>query len=47
MNRLESCASQIHAVTDWFDALAVAHRRLPRPDMAANDSFIEDDEERA
>ena len=30
MNRLESCETQVRAVTDWFDALADAHHRLPR-----------------
>ena len=31
MNRLETCEAQVRAVTDWFDALAVTHRRLPHP----------------
>ena len=30
MNLLESCETQVRAVTDWFDELADAHRLLPR-----------------
>ncbi len=30
MNLLESCATQVRAVTEWFDALADTHRLLPR-----------------
>ena len=42
MNLLESCDTQVRAVTHWFDALADAHHLLPTPD-AANEPFIEDD----
>jgi tRNA-dihydrouridine synthase B len=43
MNRLESCADQVRAVADWFDALADRHRLLPQaPCAAANDAFIGD-----
>ena len=42
MNLLESCDTQVRAVTEWFDALADTHRLLPtRP--AANEPFIEAD----
>ena len=41
MNLLESCETQVRAVTDWFDELADSHRLLPRAGLAANDSFIE------
>jgi tRNA-dihydrouridine synthase B len=30
MNLLESCETQVRAVTDWFDELADTHRLLPR-----------------
>jgi tRNA-dihydrouridine synthase B len=30
MNLLESCETQVRAVTDWFDELAVMHKTLPR-----------------
>ncbi len=40
MNLLESCETQVRAVTDWFDELATRHYLLP----CANDaSSIEDD----
>ncbi|HEY9237825.1 MAG TPA: tRNA-dihydrouridine synthase, partial [Burkholderiaceae bacterium] len=31
MNLLDSCETQVRAVTDWFDELADSHRRLPPP----------------
>ena len=40
MNLLESCETQVRAVTDWFDALADTHRLLPR----AADSRIDERE---
>ena len=42
MNLLESCESQVRAVTDWFDALADAHRFLPAASVAANHDLIEE-----
>jgi len=43
MNRLESCETQVRAVTDWFDELADRHHLLPTSSSAAaNDSSIED-----
>jgi len=46
MNRLESCETQVRAVTDWFDELADRHHLLPTPGGATNaathGSFIED-----
>ena len=41
MNLLESCETQVHAVTDWFDRLAEHHVLLPAATVAANDMFIE------
>ncbi len=41
MNLLESCETQVQAVTDWFDRLAEHHLLLPAPTVAANDTFIE------
>jgi tRNA-dihydrouridine synthase B len=41
MNRIESCETQLRAVSDWFDALADRHLRLPAPQHAANDDFVE------
>ena len=38
MNTLDTCAAQVRAVRDWFDALAVQHPRLPR--AAANDAAL-------
>ena len=40
MNLLETCETQVRAVTDWFDELADAHYLLPR----AGDSVIEEQE---
>ncbi|MFN4266052.1 MAG: tRNA dihydrouridine synthase DusB [Aquabacterium sp.] len=37
MNTLETCASQVQAVADFFDALSVAHDRLPVVDTALDD----------
>ena len=37
MNRLEDCDTQVRAVTDWFDELAITHRLLP----AAHQAFVE------
>jgi tRNA-dihydrouridine synthase B len=42
MNLLQSCESQVRAVTDWFDELGATHHRLPTASAAANDAFIED-----
>jgi tRNA-dihydrouridine synthase B len=42
MNRLESCETQLRAVSDWFDALAECHHRLPVVGAcAANDDQLE------
>ena len=41
MNLLESCETQVRAVTDWFDRLAEHHVLLPAATVAANDMFIE------
>jgi tRNA-dihydrouridine synthase B len=43
MNLLESCETQVRALSEWFDALADVHRLLPRADEAANDSLIEEE----
>jgi tRNA-dihydrouridine synthase B len=48
MNTLESCATQIRAVADWFEALGQRHERLPLPalvDAAANEDSIDPSEE--
>jgi hypothetical protein len=37
MNTLETCATQVQAVGDFFDALSVAHDRLPLVDAAPED----------
>jgi tRNA-dihydrouridine synthase B len=42
MNLLETCETQVRAVTDWFDELAGVHRLLPRANVAANDSYNEE-----
>ena len=42
MNLLESCESQVRAVTDWFDALATVHQFLPAASVAANDDLIKE-----
>jgi tRNA-dihydrouridine synthase B len=41
MNTLETCDTQVQAVTDWFDQLADTHHRLPAIRGAANDDLIE------
>jgi tRNA-dihydrouridine synthase B len=41
MNTLETCDSQVRAVTDWFDQLADTHHRLPATRHAANEDLIE------
>jgi tRNA-dihydrouridine synthase B len=41
MNLLESCETQVRAVTDWFDLLTESHALLPAAESAANDMFIE------
>ncbi len=41
MNLLETCETQVNAVTDWFDALADTHRLLPSI-QAANEPCIND-----
>jgi tRNA-dihydrouridine synthase B len=40
MNRLETCETQVRALTDWFDALADEHLLLPTG-AAANDELLE------
>jgi tRNA-dihydrouridine synthase B len=44
MNLLETCDTQVRAVTDWFDELASKHRLLPSSGVSANDSYIEEEE---
>ena len=42
MNRIDDCAAQLAAVSDWFAQLAQRHERLPRVRSdAANDDTIE------
>ncbi|HET7793000.1 MAG TPA: tRNA dihydrouridine synthase DusB [Rhizobacter sp.] len=41
MNTLDTCDTQVRAVTDWFDQLADTHHRLPATRQAANDNLIE------
>ena len=46
MNRIEDCAAQLAAVTDWFAQLAQLHPSLPRIGLstgpgAANDDLVE------
>jgi len=41
MNRIDDCAAQLRAVSDWFDRLADSHSRLPATSLAANDDFLE------
>ncbi|MDH0868085.1 tRNA dihydrouridine synthase DusB [Mitsuaria sp. GD03876] len=43
MNTLESCDAQVEALTDWLDALAVDHERLPYLSDAADLSGNDDD----
>ena len=40
MNLLETCDTQVRAVTDWFDELACTHHRLPAS-IAANEPFMD------
>jgi len=37
MNTLDSCDSQVQAVTDYFDALSLSHDRLPWVELATTD----------
>lgn len=41
MNTLDTCDTQVRAVTDWFDQLAGTHHRLPATRRVANDNLIE------
>ena len=41
MNLLQTCETQVQAVTDWFDLLTERHPLLPAASVAANDMFIE------
>ncbi len=41
MNKLETCDTQVRAVTDWFDQLADKHPRLPATSHADDDILIE------
>lgn len=41
MNTLDTCDTQVRAVTDWFDQLADTHHRLPATRRVANDNLIE------
>ncbi|GAB4553927.1 MAG: tRNA dihydrouridine synthase DusB [Rhizobacter sp.] len=41
MNTLDTCDTQVRAVTDWFDQLADTHHRLPATRQVANDNLIE------
>ena len=41
MNLLDTCDAQVRAVSDWFDALADTHHRLPVTSPAANDDVLE------
>ncbi|PIM51115.1 tRNA dihydrouridine synthase DusB [Roseateles chitinivorans] len=48
MNALERCEDQVRALTDWLDALADAHERLPYlpvADDAANDEQHQDEDQ--
>ena len=40
MNLIDDCATQLSALTDWFDAFAETHRFLPAV-AAANDNILE------
>jgi tRNA-dihydrouridine synthase B len=40
MNRLETCETQVRALSDWFDALADRHLLLPTG-VAANEELLE------
>jgi tRNA-dihydrouridine synthase B len=41
MNTLEDCRSQLAAVSDWFDELALRHKRLPLNDSGQADAAPE------
>jgi len=43
MNTLDSCDSQIRALTDYFDELSLTHDRLPEPCLSAVDDDSDDD----
>jgi len=43
MNMLQSCESQVRAVTDWFDALADTHRLLPRASEAVTPEQVREE----
>jgi tRNA-dihydrouridine synthase B len=47
MNTLQTCASQLAAVTEYFDVLAEGHTRLPEPPGAATDPGAANDEQAA
>jgi tRNA-dihydrouridine synthase B len=40
MNTLETCDTQVQAVTDWFDQLADTQQRLPATSRAADDDIL-------
>jgi tRNA-dihydrouridine synthase B len=40
MNQLETCDTQLSAVSEWFDRLADRHALLPAAREAANEAFI-------
>ena len=42
MNRVGTCEMQVHAVTEWFDALGDAHRLLPYGSKTADEQDTED-----
>jgi tRNA-dihydrouridine synthase B len=41
INRIDDCAAQLQAVSDWFARLGQRHERLPRLAPAANDEMSE------
>jgi tRNA-dihydrouridine synthase B len=43
MNTLETCDTQIRAVTDWFDELADQHQRLPAAVAVRDDESTEEE----
>ena len=40
MNQLQTCDTQVRAVSDWFDELADRHPLWPASSTAANQPFI-------
>jgi len=40
MNQLETCDTQVSAVSEWFDRLADRHALLPSAREAANEAFV-------